>query len=210
MTTTSYDNDLLMFTYPQIDVMDGEALKGFAVRGCNLDVLLNNAGLAIYRTAEFDLGTFRKVVETNLTSVMAWSEAFLVDLTRNRSSSRVPTGSTAVGTRFADPDVFIETRLAPQGMLAEFLATVRGIGCSELDEYVVASHKRASQACGEGFFGRSTVAVHDQNGFLLLDFEEHIRPEATHQSLAALVMSFASTGTLGFDTIVLQRYSSYN
>jgi acetyl-CoA C-acetyltransferase len=51
------------------------------------------------------------------------------------------------------------------------------------------------------------VPVRDRNGLLILDHDEHLRPESTVDSLGALPLSFAAVGELGgFDAVALQKY----
>ena len=46
----------------------------------------------------------------------------------------------------------------------------------------------------------------DQNGIVLLDHDEFIRPDSSMAGLAALKPSFAAMGQMGFDASALQRY----
>ena len=49
--------------------------------------------------------------------------------------------------------------------------------------------------------------VTDVNGIILLDRDEHMRPDTTMQSLAGLTASFEQMGELaGFDAVAMQRY----
>jgi acetyl-CoA C-acetyltransferase len=50
------------------------------------------------------------------------------------------------------------------------------------------------------------MAVKDINGLTILDKDEHIRPDATMQSLAALQPSFAGLGEFAFDGVATDRY----
>jgi acetyl-CoA acetyltransferase len=50
------------------------------------------------------------------------------------------------------------------------------------------------------------MAVKDQLGLTLLDRDEHMRPEATMQSLGSLNPSFAAMGEMAFDAVSIQRY----
>jgi acetyl-CoA C-acetyltransferase len=51
------------------------------------------------------------------------------------------------------------------------------------------------------------MTVRDINGMTLLDHDEHMRPETSMQSLAALKPAFAAMGDqAGFDAVAIQRY----
>nr|WP_313978285.1 hypothetical protein [Iodidimonas nitroreducens] len=56
-------------------------------------------------------------------------------------------------------------------------------------------------------FARSILPVKDVIGEVVLDHDEHMRPETDMQSLGALKPSFAELGAnYGFDSVALQRY----
>jgi len=122
------------------------------------------------------------------------------------SMSRVPIGASG-GAWMIDPDVAFKTYFVPQGISADVIATRYGYSRDDVDAYAVQSQKRAAEAWSDDRFSRSVVPVSDQNGLALLDRDEHMRPETTMQSLAALDPSFASLGgDYGFDGVAMQRY----
>ncbi len=122
------------------------------------------------------------------------------------SMSRVPMFSTG-GAWGLDPDVAFKTYFVPQGISADLIATRHGYSRDDLDSYAVESQKRAANAWDKGHFATSVVPVKDQNGLTVLDHDEHMRPDATMQSLAALNPSFATQGeSFGFDSVAIQRY----
>ncbi len=122
------------------------------------------------------------------------------------SMSRVPMMSDG-GAWAADPQVAIDLYFVPQGISADLIATKFGYSRDDVDSYAVESQKRAARAWGEGRFARSVVAVTDINGLTLLERDEHMRPEASMQSLAALEPSFKAQGkNFGFDAVAIQRY----
>jgi acetyl-CoA C-acetyltransferase len=88
------------------------------------------------------------------------------------------------------------------------IATKWGFSRADVDGYAVESQKRAAQAWKEGRFKKSIAPVKDQLGLPILDHDEHMRPETTMQSLAALEPSFKMQGEQmpGFDAVALQRY----
>jgi len=121
------------------------------------------------------------------------------------SMSRVPMGSDG-GAWASDPDIAIKSYFAPQGIGADLIATLGGFSRDDVDAFAVESQKRAARAWTEGRFKRSIVPVKDQLGLTLLDHDEHMRPDTTMQSLAALQPSFATPGEYAFDAVVQQRY----
>ena len=122
------------------------------------------------------------------------------------SMSRVPMFS-AGGAWASDPDVAFRTYFVPQGVSADLLATLYGYSRDDVDSYAVESQRRAARAWDAGRFSRSVVPVTDRSGLVILDRDEHLRPDATMQSLAALEPSFAAQGAeCGFDDVAVQRY----
>jgi len=121
------------------------------------------------------------------------------------SMSRVPMGA-AGGAWSADPKVAMKTYFAPQGIGADTIATKWGFSRDDVDAYAVESQKRAATAWKEGRFAKSIVPVKDQMGATILDHDEHMRPDASMQSLASLNPSFAGMGGMGFDEVIKQRY----
>ncbi|MCC6919252.1 MAG: acetyl-CoA C-acetyltransferase [Alphaproteobacteria bacterium] len=121
------------------------------------------------------------------------------------SMSRVPMGSDG-GAWASDPEIAIKSYFAPQGIGADLIATLGGFSRDDVDAFAVESQKRAARAWAEGRFKPSIVPVKDQLGLTLLDHDEHMRPETTMQSLAALQPSFATPGEYAFDAVVQQRY----
>ncbi|HZV58338.1 MAG TPA: acetyl-CoA C-acetyltransferase [Sphingobium sp.] len=123
------------------------------------------------------------------------------------SMSRVPMGADG-GAWASDPAVAFAAYFAPQGIGADVIATKFGFSRADVDAYAVESQKRAKMAWDEGRFSRSIVPVRDVIGQIVLDHDEHMRPETDMQSLAALKPSFAAMGEEmpGFDTIALLRY----
>lgn len=123
------------------------------------------------------------------------------------SMSRVPMGSDGGGPHGVDPRVSFHTPFIMQGVSADLLATLNGYSRQDLDSYGLASQQRAAQAWAEGRFARSVVPIVDVMGTVLLDHDEHIRPDATAESLAALKPAFAELGkNWGSDALAIQRY----
>jgi acetyl-CoA C-acetyltransferase len=122
------------------------------------------------------------------------------------SMSRVGIGASG-GAWPADPSIALQSYYLPQGVSADLIATKYGFSRAEVDSYAVESQSRATAAWQAGHFAASVVAVKDMNGLTILDHDEHMRPQTTMQSLAALKPSFAEMGeTYGFDAVAIQRY----
>jgi acetyl-CoA C-acetyltransferase len=121
------------------------------------------------------------------------------------SMSRVPMGSDG-GAWMADPETNMAVNFVPQGVSADLIATLEGFTREDVDAYALRSQQRATLARDKGWFDRSLVAVVDQNGSVVLDHDEAIRPETTLEALAKLKPSFAFHGDLGFDAVAIDRY----
>lgn len=63
-------SDLTGLHYSQLDVGDAEAIERWSPGFDQLDILVQAQGAVVYRRKEFEIETFRKVVDINLTSVM--------------------------------------------------------------------------------------------------------------------------------------------
>ena len=122
------------------------------------------------------------------------------------SMSRVPMASDG-GAWAMDPETAYATGFVPQGIGADLIATIEGFSREDVDRYAVESQKRAASAWAEGLFDGSVVPVRDLNGEVLLERDEHIRPESTVESLGQLKPSFEVIGEFGgFDAVALQKY----
>ncbi|WP_020178269.1 acetyl-CoA C-acetyltransferase [Methylopila sp. M107] len=117
------------------------------------------------------------------------------------SMSRVGLGASG-GAWPMDPAIAIKSYFMPQGVSADLVATKYGFSRDDCDAYAVESQKRAAAAWAEGRFAGSVVPVRDVNDIVLLDRDEHMRPDATMQSLGSLKPSFAEMGEMGgFDAV---------
>lgn len=123
------------------------------------------------------------------------------------SMSRVPMGSDG-GAWYMDPRVNDATGFVPQGVGADTIATLKGFSRSDVDEFATESHRRAAAAWEKGYFDKSVVPVKDINGLLLLDKDETIRLNTDVTTLAKLNPSFAMPGQMGFDSVILDKYTT--
>jgi len=122
------------------------------------------------------------------------------------SMSRVGIGASG-GAWPVDPTIALKSYFLPQGISADLIATKYGFSRADVDAYAVESQKRAAAAWGEGRFNNSVLTVRDVNGIPLLARDEHMRPDTTMQSLAALQPSFVLMGQAGgFDAVAVQAH----
>ncbi|WP_299557123.1 acetyl-CoA C-acetyltransferase [uncultured Mycolicibacterium sp.] len=122
------------------------------------------------------------------------------------SMSRVPMGSDG-GAWAGDPDTNYQVGFVPQGIGADLIATIEGFSREDVDAYALRSQQRAAAAWSGGYFAKSVVPVRDQNGLVILDHDEHMRPDTTMEGLAKLKPAFADIGAMGgFDDVALQKY----
>ncbi len=123
------------------------------------------------------------------------------------SMSRVQMGSDG-GAWYVDPRVNTSTQFAPQGVGADTIATLEGFNRQEVDAFAAESHRRAATAWQSGYYDNAVIPIYDLNGRLLLDKDETIRPDTTVETLAGLKPSFATLGKMGFDSVLLDKYTS--
>ncbi len=122
------------------------------------------------------------------------------------SMSRVPMGASR-GPWATDPQVASATKFVPQGVSADLLATLYGYTREDCDELAARSQERAAAAWEDDRFSKSIIPVTDQNGVLVLDHDEHMRPGTTAAKLGMLKASFTTMGRdYGFDDVALSRY----
>ncbi|CAM4110081.1 acetyl-CoA C-acetyltransferase [Psychrobacter arenosus] len=123
------------------------------------------------------------------------------------SMSRVPMGSDG-GAWYMDPRVNTATDFVPQGVGADTSATLEGFSREDVDAYASESHRRAAAAWENGYFSNSVVPVTDMNGMTILDKDETIRPGTSVEKLAGLNPSFVMPGKMGFDSVILDKYTT--
>ena len=83
----------------------------------------------------------------------------------------------------------------PQGISADLIATLEGISREEVDAFALESQRKAAEARSACRFSRGLFPVRDpETGAVLLEKDEHPRPETTAEGLAGLAPSFAAFG----------------
>jgi acetyl-CoA C-acetyltransferase len=146
-----------------------------------------------------------EAVNTAAALVMS-GQADLVVAGGVESMSRVPMGSDG-GAMATDPQVAWNTYFVPQGISADLIATIYGISREDCDAYAAESQRRAAAAWQNARFKGSVVPVRDRLGQVVLDYDEHMRPGTTAESLAGLRAAFEMPGQqAGFDAVAIQRY----
>jgi len=129
------------------------------------------------------------------------------------SMSRQPMGSDGSGIDGHNRHLRELHPLVPQGISADLIATVEGFSRKDVDEFAARSQARCALAQRERRFERSLIPVHDADGKVVLDHDEHPRAASTVEKLAQLEPSFAGMGgyvqkgdTLSFDEKARSRY----
>ncbi|MGC6417374.1 MAG: acetyl-CoA C-acetyltransferase [Bradymonadia bacterium] len=218
-----------LHTVKAVDLM-GAALRGIQTRnelntavlddvtvGCVTQV--GEQGACIARTAVLEAGydesvpavTLNRFCGSGLEAVngaaakVASGFCDLVVAGGVESMSRVKMGSD--GGAIWDPTMAFEYGTVPQGISADLLATLNGIGREDADRFAAESQRKAAAAQERGSFRKSIAPVVDQNGLMLLDRDEHLRPGTTAESLSQLKASFEMMGTqFGIDALTTKRY----
>ncbi len=129
------------------------------------------------------------------------------------SMSRVPMGSDGAMIDGLNLTLRSHTPMVPQGISADLIATREGFTRADLDAFAVASQRRAHLATEEGRFGKSLFDVVDAAGEVLLDRDEHMRPDTTLESLGGIRPAFVRLGAMAvgpngetLDQIAQARY----
>lgn len=130
------------------------------------------------------------------------------------SMSRVPMDADGAEGDGMNPRLRARHFQVPQGISADLIATLEGFTREALDRFALESQRRAAMAVREGRFDRGLIPVRDPaTGAVLLDRDEHPRPETTLEALLALPPSFAAVGATPagpggetLDELALRRY----
>jgi len=86
----------------------------------------------------------------------------------------------------------------PMGITAENVAAKWGVSRDEQDALAVESHRRAFRAAAAGYFKEQMlpVEVKTRKGSTVIDHDEHIRTDASLESMAKLRSIFKENGTV--------------
>ncbi|RWA16409.1 acetyl-CoA acetyltransferase [Mycolicibacterium elephantis] len=130
-----------------------------------------------------------------------------VQLNRFCGSGLEAVNMAAQKVRSGDPETNYSVGFVPQGIGADLIATMEGFSREDVDAYALRSQQRAAAAWSGGYFAKSVVPVKDRNGLVILDHDEHMRPDTTMEGLAKLKPAFADIGAMGgFNEVALQKY----
>jgi acetyl-CoA C-acetyltransferase len=110
------------------------------------------------------------------------------------------------GAWTSDPHIAFNNHYAPQGIGADVIATLDGFTRNDVDSYAAESQRRAAQSWAEGRFAGAIVPVKDTMGEVVLDRDEHMRPQTTVESLGNLKPAFAGMGAGGFAAVATAKY----
>jgi len=91
--------------------------------------------------------------------------------------------------------LFARYPMVPQGISADLIATLEGFTREDCDRFALSSQERAAQAIADKRFERSIVPIHNLDGSLALDRDEHPRAGTTLAGLAQLPAAFSELGT---------------
>jgi acetyl-CoA C-acetyltransferase/3-oxo-5,6-didehydrosuberyl-CoA/3-oxoadipyl-CoA thiolase len=109
-----------------------------------------------------------------------------------------PIADSTVGWRFVNPRMKADWTI-PLGMTAEKVATQYGITREEQDAFALESQRRAACAMREGIFRDEIVPVEiprRKGAPVIVSEDEHPRPDASFDTLAALKPAFAADGSV--------------
>jgi len=121
-------------------------------------------------------------------------------------------GRVAMGSDGAaiavDPSLAMGTYFVPQGISADIIATEYGFTRDDADALAVESQKRAKAAWDDNQFAKSIIEIKDQNGLIILDTDEYMRPGTDMQTLGTLNPAFQAMGEVmpGFDKVAMMKY----
>ncbi|MBP6724970.1 MAG: acetyl-CoA C-acetyltransferase [Halioglobus sp.] len=101
-----------------------------------------------------------------------------------------------------------------QGVCADAVASMEGIGREALDAIALESQQRAARAISGGYFDNAIIPVVDDEGNVILARDEYPRPQTSAADLAALEPSFVKVADMPapgcdgktFRQLINQRY----
>lgn len=130
------------------------------------------------------------------------------------SMSRNPIGADGAGQDGNNLHLRKKVFQVPQGISADLIATLEGFSREDVDAFALASQQKAVRAVAEGRFQRGLIPARDpESGAVVLEKDEHPRPETTLEGLASLKPSFTALGATPvpdgeetYDQVALRRY----
>jgi 3-oxoadipyl-CoA thiolase len=109
------------------------------------------------------------------------------------------TFDTTIGWRFVNPVLKAQYGIDSMPETAENVATEFQIGREDQDAFAYRSQQRAGKAMASGFFADEIVPVEIPNkkaGPVIVETDEHPRPETTREQLARLKTPFRNPGSV--------------
>jgi 3-oxoadipyl-CoA thiolase len=106
---------------------------------------------------------------------------------------------TTIGWRFVNPLMKAQYGVDSMGETAENVAEEYQVSRQDQDALALRSQQRAGAAMAEGYFAEEIVAVEvpgGKAGTILVDTDEHPRPDTTAEHLAKLRPAFRNPGTV--------------
>jgi acetyl-CoA C-acetyltransferase len=129
------------------------------------------------------------------------------------SMSRVPMGSDGSMLDGLNEKLRERIFLVPQGISADLIATREGFTRTDVDNFALASQKKAAAAIEGKRFDSSLFAVKANDGSVALTRDEHPRADTTLEGLGGLKPAFAEMGAAAMgpkgetlDQLAMQRY----
>jgi acetyl-CoA C-acetyltransferase len=110
------------------------------------------------------------------------------------SMSRVPMGSDTQALDANNMQLRRKIALVPQGISADLIATMEGFSREDCDRFALESQHKAKRAMDERRFDKSLFPVVDEDGRVVIESDEHPRPETTLEALGNLKPAFADMG----------------
>ena len=187
------------------------ALVEDVIMGCVMQVgeqginIARNAALAagfpettIGTTVDRQCGSSQQAAHFAAQGVMAGAYDIVI-AAGIENMSRVPMGASMAGSfglPFSTQMTARYPNLVPQGISAEMISEKWNISRDENDAFAAQSHQRAHRATVEGRFEREIVpiTVQTEDGEILMNTDEGIRPDSSVERLAQLKPSFKPEG----------------
>jgi acetyl-CoA C-acetyltransferase len=138
-------------------------------------------------------GSGQQAVNFAVMGVMAGQQDLVVG-SGVESMSRQPMGSDGAGIDGHNRHLREMYPLVPQGISADLIATLEGFTREDCDRFAYRSQMCAKVAMEEGRFAQSLVPVRGPDGNVVLERDEHPRPQTTLEGLGKLEPSFVQLG----------------
>jgi acetyl-CoA C-acetyltransferase len=129
------------------------------------------------------------------------------------SMSRVPMGSDGALLDGLNEELRKRLYLVPQGISADLIATREGFTRADVDNFALASQRKAAQAIEGKRFDNALFGVKNPDGSVALTRDEHPRADTTLEALGGLQPAFAQMGATPMgpngetlDQLALKRY----